>query len=94
LHFRSPTSTLLVFLGCSVALRRPSEPPDADAHVGWCGRGERATAPPMPISERWRAVLVSPTVPLICFAAIRLRSNMAESSAITLDFPFWFLARI
>jgi RNA-directed DNA polymerase len=26
----------------------PSEPPDADPHVGWCGRGERATAPPMP----------------------------------------------
>jgi len=26
-----------------------TEPPDADPHVRWCGRGERATAPPMPI---------------------------------------------
>jgi hypothetical protein len=29
--------------------QKPSEPPDADPHVGWCGRGERVTAPPMPI---------------------------------------------
>ena len=26
------------------------EPPDAHPHVRWCGRGERATAPPMPIA--------------------------------------------
>src|SRR6266852_2808811 len=26
-----------------------TEPPYADPHVRWCGRGERATAPPMPI---------------------------------------------
>src|SRR5271156_5297732 len=25
------------------------EPPGADPHAGWCGRGERATAPPIPI---------------------------------------------
>src|SRR6266851_4826951 len=28
-----------------------TEPPDADPHVRWCGRGERATAPPMPIAN-------------------------------------------
>ena len=28
-----------------------SEPPYADPHVRWCGRGERATAPPMPIHQ-------------------------------------------
>src|SRR2546430_13847601 len=28
-----------------------TEPPYADPHVRWCGRGERATAPPMPIAE-------------------------------------------
>jgi len=26
-----------------------TEPPDADPHVGWCGRGEQVTAPPIPI---------------------------------------------
>jgi hypothetical protein len=26
------------------------EPPDADPHVRWCGRGEQATAPPIPIA--------------------------------------------
>ncbi len=26
-----------------------TEPPYADPHVRWCGRGERVTAPPMPI---------------------------------------------
>jgi hypothetical protein len=25
------------------------EPPGADPHAGWCGRGERSLAPPMPI---------------------------------------------
>src|SRR5271156_2223881 len=40
-----------------------------------------------------RAVFVSPTVAMICVAAIPLRSNMAKSSAIKLDFPFWFPAR-
>ena len=25
------------------------EPPGADPHAGWCGRGERETAPPIPI---------------------------------------------
>ncbi|HWN76241.1 MAG TPA: hypothetical protein VNO13_10865, partial [Candidatus Udaeobacter sp.] len=27
-----------------------TEPPGAAPHAGWCGRGERVTAPPMPIS--------------------------------------------
>jgi len=27
-----------------------TEPPYADPHVRWCGRGEWATTPPMPIS--------------------------------------------
>jgi hypothetical protein len=26
-----------------------TEPPYADRHVRWCGRGGRATVPPMPI---------------------------------------------
>src|SRR6266404_4890221 len=30
---------------------QPAEPPDADPHVRWCGRGARVTAPPMPIGE-------------------------------------------
>ena len=25
------------------------EPPGADPHAGWCGRGERETAPPIPM---------------------------------------------
>ena len=29
-----------------------TEPPGADPHAGWCGRGEWATTPPMPICER------------------------------------------
>src|ERR1700757_248584 len=28
-----------------------AEPPYADPHVRWCGRGGRATVPPMPIGE-------------------------------------------
>src|SRR5437879_6589711 len=32
-------------------LASPAEPPDADPHVRSCGRGERATAPPMPITR-------------------------------------------
>ena len=32
-------------------LASPAEPPDADPHVRSCGRGERATAPPMPIGN-------------------------------------------
>src|SRR5260370_797133 len=30
-------------------LAQPTEPPDADPHVRWCGRGEWATTPPIPI---------------------------------------------
>src|SRR5439155_3723503 len=29
-----------------------AEPPDADPHVRWCGRGEWATVPPMPIGGK------------------------------------------
>jgi len=32
-----------------------TEPPYADPHVRWCGRGERATAPAMAISCLLRA---------------------------------------
>jgi len=28
-----------------------TEPPYADPHVRWCGRGGRVTAPPMPIDD-------------------------------------------
>jgi hypothetical protein len=31
-------------------LAQSSEPPDADPHVRWCGRGGEVTLPPMPIS--------------------------------------------
>ena len=31
------------------ALAQPAEPPYADPHVRWCGRGGRATVPPIPI---------------------------------------------
>ena len=33
-----------------------AEPPDADPHVRWCGRGARVTAPPMPIFGGRRAM--------------------------------------
>jgi hypothetical protein len=36
-------------LGLLMTWRNPLEPPEGDPHVGWCGKGERATAPPMPI---------------------------------------------
>src|SRR5215471_3400145 len=29
-----------------------TEPPGADPHAGWCGRGEWATTPPMPIGSQ------------------------------------------
>src|SRR5208283_1774789 len=31
-------------------LAQPAEPPYADPHVRWCGRGGRATVPPIPIA--------------------------------------------
>ena len=30
-------------------IAQPAEPPDADPHVRWCGRGEAARLPPIPI---------------------------------------------
>ena len=30
-------------------MTQPAEPPDADPHVRWCGRGEAARLPPIPI---------------------------------------------
>ena len=46
------TSTRSVFRDCWMLfwLNR-AEPPDADPHVRWCGRGGEVTLPPMPISE-------------------------------------------
>jgi len=35
-----------------------TEPPYADPHVRWCGRGGRVTAPPMPIVSIDSAALV------------------------------------
>jgi len=35
------------------------EPPGADPHAGWCGRGERATAPPIPIHPSVASILFS-----------------------------------
>jgi hypothetical protein len=32
-------------------LVQPAEPPDADPHVRWCGRGGRATVSPIPILD-------------------------------------------
>src|SRR6202041_4068853 len=37
--------------GCAV-LVQSAEPPYADPHVRWCGRGGGATRPPMPIQTR------------------------------------------
>src|SRR5271157_3087072 len=45
---------LLRHARCSTLVRRiaqPTEPPYADPHVRWCGRGERVTAPPIPIPQ-------------------------------------------
>src|SRR5208282_3766860 len=36
-------------------LAQPAEPPYADPHVRWCGRGGRATVPPIPISPHQTA---------------------------------------
>src|SRR5215469_18348815 len=33
-------------------LAQPAEPPYADPHVRWCGRGGRVIVPPIPISAR------------------------------------------
>jgi hypothetical protein len=33
-------------------LAQPAEPPYADPHVRWCGRGGRAIVPPIPIPSR------------------------------------------
>jgi putative transposase len=35
-------------------LAQSAEPPDADPHVRWCGRGGGVTRPPMPIHEEGR----------------------------------------
>src|SRR2546422_10995161 len=32
-------------------LAQPAEPPYADPHVRWCGRGGQATVPPIPIAS-------------------------------------------
>src|SRR2546425_11700846 len=32
-------------------LAQPAEPPYADPHVRWCGRGGQATVPPIPIGD-------------------------------------------
>src|SRR5258708_4502735 len=34
---------------------KPSEPPYADPHLRWCGRGGRVAVPPMPIGLRRKA---------------------------------------
>jgi hypothetical protein len=32
-----------------IPIAQPAEPPDADPHVRWCGRGEAVRLPPIPI---------------------------------------------
>jgi Group II intron, maturase-specific domain len=48
-RFRLPTSTLLVFPDYSMALRNPPNRRMRARTSWWCGRGEQAAAPPMPI---------------------------------------------
>src|SRR5258706_8446257 len=50
-----------------------TEPPDADPHVGWCGRGEQVTAPPIPIGT------ANPTRPAPCRLKIPTLSEGAVS---------------
>src|SRR5258706_16318750 len=50
-----------------------AEPPDADPHVGWCGRGEQVTAPPIPIGT------ANPTRPAPCRLKIPTLSEGAVS---------------
>lgn len=60
-----------------------AEPPDADPHVRWCGWGERATTPPIPIGENpSQAAIISaaaiaerrPCCGMPRSASVRLRS--------------------
>jgi len=49
-HCRLLTSTRSAFRACWRLLQlNRTEPPYADPHVRWCGRGEWVTTPPMPI---------------------------------------------
>ena len=42
------------------------EPPDADPHVRWCGRGEQATAPPIPIgAQPWLSIHILLSLTLV-----------------------------
>src|SRR5512142_2355643 len=57
--FLSLTSTRSVFRDCWTLLQlNRTEPPYADPHVRWCGRGEWATTPPMPIARLPARVLM------------------------------------
>src|ERR1700679_3675467 len=46
------------------------EPPGADPHAGWCGRGERETAPPIPIYSQSTLVTICDEIvhsqPILC----------------------------
>ena len=76
-----------------------TEPPGADPHAGWCGRGEWATTPPMPIALAsapqlcfWRGRSSSVSVPFeqkgsprLLTNSIRLRRILLASLAILLS---------
>src|SRR5262245_22540998 len=47
--FRLLTSTRSAFRDCWMCRLNRTEPPYADPHVRWCGRGREVTLPPMPI---------------------------------------------
>src|SRR5208282_4246332 len=61
---------------CRIA--QPAEPPYADPHVRWCGRGERATAPPMPIGHIMNCHPERSEGPLHSFAATKLHRSFAS----------------
>src|SRR5215472_10961567 len=55
-----------------------TEPPGADPHAGWCGRGEWATTPPMPI-----ILEVLGELPV---------KELAATMARPFAFPLWWIA--
>jgi hypothetical protein len=61
-----------------------AEPPYADPHVRWCGRGGRATVPPMPIFSCWSflSCLLVRAIPDSCLncTALLLHCRSAPSA--------------
>src|SRR6266852_1650979 len=60
-------------------LAQAAEPPYADPHVRWCGRGEWVTTPPMPIQSRHAGTLLA--------AAAASRTRARSCKILHLDSP-------